>query len=156
MGEQEPETIIVELLVDQSPDPELKQFLDREWAAWHASQRCDQSVDWSSSSMAFVARDASGTILGAATGRMRAGVGHLSELMVTQRFRGNGLGSELTSRFEEHCWSSGCHKVTVHTDRDSPAHGFYMQRGWQAEAIFRRDRGGRDFVRLCKFKEDNA
>jgi len=146
--------ITMELLVGRSPSDELEGFLEGEWAAWHAAQGHDPTVDWSGSSIAIVARDADGTIVGAAKGGMSAGIGHLRELMTAAHRRGEGVGSELVRQFEERCWSSGCHKLTVHTEHGGPAHRFYQARDWDEEAIFRRDRSGRDFVRLCKFIED--
>ena len=138
--------------LESGASSELERFLDAEWARWHADQVYDAAVDWSAIAVALIARDAGGTIIGAAAGRIRAGVGHLSELMTGRERRGQGVGAELVRRFEEHCWDLGCHKLTVHTDTGAPARGFYERRGWREEALFRRDRGGRDFVRLCKFR----
>lgn len=133
---------------------ELTNFLDAEWNAWHAREGHDPNADWTGSDVTFVARDAAGTIVGAAIGRYSVGVGHLSELMIAEQLRGEGLGTELVRRFEERCWSAGCHKLTVHTDYGGPADEFYRRLGWSEEAVLRRDRGGRDFVRLCKFKAE--
>jgi GNAT superfamily N-acetyltransferase len=131
---------------------EIDAFLDAEWAAWHHDQGHDPTDDWSTSPVVLVARDDDQQkIIGVAAGRVSAGVGHLSELMVSQRTRGAGIGFDLVRRFEHHCETQGCHKITVHTDFDGPAHRFYERLGWRQEAMLRRDRGGRDFVRLCKF-----
>lgn len=146
--------IEVHVEVDPRPDQEVEEFLDREWAAWHAQMDYDPSVDWSGRAIRIVARDEDRGIVGAAVGRVRAGVGHLSELMVSSRVRRKGLGTELVKRFEDHCVEAGCHKLTVHTDFNGPAHGFYLGLGWRQEAVFRRDRGGRDFVRLYTFTAD--
>ena len=139
-------------LAERSGNADLERFLDVEWAAWHSDQDYHEAVDWSATTVTLIARDDSGTIVGAAAGRARAGVGHLSELMTGRERRGQGVGAELVRRFEERCWDLGCHKLTVHTDAGAPARGFYERRGWREEALFRRDRGGRDFVRLCKFR----
>ncbi|CAN5532962.1 hypothetical protein BH23CHL2_BH23CHL2_30970 [soil metagenome] len=140
--------------IDPPSDQEVADFLDREWAAWHAQMDHDPSVDWSGSSVRFVARDGAGSVVGAAVGRIGAGVGHLGELMVASDARREGIGTELVRQFEEHCTAHGCHKLTVHTDLSGPAHDFYLGLGWRQEAVFRRDRGGRDFVRLYTFTAD--
>lgn len=132
---------------------ELEAFLDAEWDAWHQREGHDPDEDWSSKEVVFVARDDAGSIVGAALGRYSVGIGHLSELMVAEDRRGEGLGAELVSRFEDRCWAVGCHKLTVHTQHGGGAHRFYQRLGWEDEAVFRRDRGGRDFVRLCKFRD---
>lgn len=146
--------IEIHVEVDPSPVQEVEAFLDREWAAWHAQMAHDPSVDWSGSAVRIVAREGAGSVVGAAVGRIGAGVGHLNELMVASDVRRRGLGTELVRQFEEHCTAFGCHKLTVYTDINGPAHDFYLGLGWQQEAVFRRDRGGRDFVRLYTFMAD--
>jgi GNAT superfamily N-acetyltransferase len=143
----------VEVVVGEVAPAEAERFLDREWDAYHRAEGHDLSYDWAARPVVFVVRDASGDIAGAASGRVSAGIGHLSELMVAERARGMGLGGLLLAAFEQHCRVAGCHKLTIHTDLGGAAHRFYSRRGWLDEAVFHRDRGGRDFVRLYKFVE---
>lgn len=135
-------------------DGEVEAFLDREWEAYHRDQGHDLSVDWSPRPLLLTARDDTGRLVGVAQGRISAGIGHLSELIVAAPARGQGIGGRLLEAFEARCLSTGCHKLTIHTDYDGPAHHFYRQRGWLDEAVFHRDRGGRDFVRLYKFTDE--
>lgn len=146
--------ISIQIETGSTPSRDVGVFLEREWDAWHRLMDDDPAVDWNGSSVQIVARDGNGAIAGAAVGRIRAGVGHLSELMVAEALRRQGLGTDLLKRFEEHCASAGCHKLTVHAELDGPAHLFYLRNGWRREAVFRRDRGGRDFVRLFRFTTD--
>jgi GNAT superfamily N-acetyltransferase len=136
------------------PADDVLRFLDREWDAYHRAEGHDMSYDWAARPVVLVARDACGEVVGAASGRVGAGVGHLGELMVAESRRGMGIGGELLAAFERHCEETGCHKLTVHTDLDGPAHRFYRRRGWLDEAVLRRDRGRRDFVRLYKFTSE--
>ncbi len=145
-----------ELCTEPETDAELDAFLDWEWAAWHTSQNHDLSIVWSSSPVTIVARDERHEVVGALKGRIGAGIGHLSELMIAGSHRGSGIGTRLVRQFERHCWSIDCHKLTVHTELDGPAHIFYQKLGWRDEAIFRRDRGGRDFVRLYKYSDEHG
>ena len=143
--------ITIQVQTNPEPDRDLETFLEREWEAWYRLMDYDPAVDWGGAAVRIVARDGNGVVAAVAVGRIRAGVGHLSELMVAELLRRQGLATELLKRFEEHCRAAGCHKLTVHTDLDGPAHGFYERNGWRREAVFRRDRGGRDFVRLFRF-----
>ncbi len=136
------------------PTSEVEAFLDGEWGAYHRAEGHDLSYDWSGSPVVLVARDDTGEIVGVASGRISAGIGHLSELMVRERSRGCGVGGELLAEFEKQCRWAGCHKLTIHTDHERPAHHFYRKRGWLDEAVLRRDRGKRDFVRLYKFLDE--
>lgn len=139
---------------DGDASDEIAGFLEREWEAYHREQGHDPGVTWVQSPLLVTARDDAGRLIGVARGRVRAGVGHLSELMVARDARGRGVGGRLLAAFEERCRRAGCHKLTIHTDYDGPAHQFYRRRGWRDEAVFQRDRGGRDFVRLCKFTDE--
>ncbi|MFW6073972.1 MAG: GNAT family N-acetyltransferase [Chloroflexota bacterium] len=127
------------------------QFLDSAWREYHASRNDDPGIDWHSEPVFLIASSAGGGIAGVAKGRVVAGVGHLSDLMVTPAERGRGVGSGLLGAFEEHCRAARCHKLTVHTEEHSDAHRFYLARGWRQEARFVNDKGQQDFVRLVKF-----
>lgn len=134
---------------------EIEEFTDRAWHDYHVEQGHDLSYDWTRQQVHLIASDEH-RIIGVARGRIGAGVGHLSALIVDPGARGLGVGTELLEAFEAQCRDTGCHKLTVMTERDGPAKAFYERRGWQVEAIFRRDRGGNDFVRLMKFTDGAA
>jgi GNAT superfamily N-acetyltransferase len=131
----------------------IDEFAARVWDDYHHVQGHGQKVNWRSVPIELIARAGDGAALGIATGEVSAGVGHLSELLVAPEAQGAGLGTELLRAFEARCWSAGCHKLTLHTEHDGPAYAFYERRGWQMEAIHRRDKAGLDFVRLVKFRE---
>lgn len=67
--------------------------------------------------VAFTA-ERDGTIIGAATGRVHAGVAHLNELMVTAKERSGGIGARLLEAFEGWAAARGAHLCELETRRD--------------------------------------
>jgi GNAT superfamily N-acetyltransferase len=76
--------------------------------------------------------------------------------MVRTDGRGRGARGALLQAFEERCWAAGCHKLTLHTQKNDVACPFYEHRGWHTEAHFRQDFGGYDYVRLVRFRATHA
>lgn len=130
------------------------EFAERVWSEYHLDQGHNEIRDWRSHPIELIAHDDESVVIGLATGRISAGVGHLSELLVANGWRLAGLGSELLTAFEARCWAAGCHKLTLHTEFDGPARPFYERRGWQLEAVHWRDKAGLDVARLVKFRDD--
>lgn len=131
----------------------LDAFAERVWNRYHEGEGHDLDVDWSSRPVKLLAwRE--GAVVGLARGRISAGIGHLSELLVDPSYRGLGIGTKLLTDFEIRCRQAGCHKLSVHTEADGPARPWYEARGWSLEASFKRDKGRLDFVRLTKFIGD--
>lgn len=133
---------------------EIERFTEEAWRAYHVEQGHDLSYDWDSQPVFLIASNEERRIIGVAEGRIGAGVGYLSELIVDRDYRGCGVGGELLAEFEARCRGAGCHKLSVMTELRGPTTAFYEKRGWTREAIFERDRGGNDFVRLVKFPDD--
>lgn len=137
--------------VDSQADPTITTFTDRVWEEYHAEHGHDPSVNWDREQVEFAAYTTEGKLAGFAGGRVSAGVGHLSELIVASGKRRQGIGAMLLSQFVDACRERGCHKIVLHTDQDGPAQAFYERHGWHVEAELPRDRGGRDFVRMARF-----
>ncbi len=90
-------------------------------------------------------------LVGAAIYYTQAGVGHLSELLVSAEQRGSGIGSALLDEFEQRARAAGCHKLTLKTYWDEKAVAFYRQHGYAVEAILYREVFGIDMCRMAKF-----
>ncbi len=91
------------------------------------------------------------TLVGAATYYTRAGVAHLSELLVASHKRGQGIGGALLARFEELARAAGCHKLTLVTYWDPQTVGFYRKHGFAVEAVLFRDVYQTDMCQMAKF-----
>lgn len=118
-------------------------------AAWG---QADTGLDWST--QRFVTRatlPASGETVGAARFRLRAGVAHLSEIVVRDDMRRHGIGAALLADFETRAGAADCHKLALITDAVGPARHFYEAHGYQVEGLLRHHYHGRDFVAMCKF-----
>jgi GNAT superfamily N-acetyltransferase len=103
-------------------DATMQRFLDREWPLV-------EPPPWITTRVAFIA-ERDGTIIGAATGRVHAGVAHLNELMVTGTERSAGIGARLLEVFEDWAAARGAHLYELETRRDGPAQRFYERHGW--------------------------
>ncbi len=108
-------------------DAPMQQFLDREWPLV-------EPPPWITTRVAFTA-ERDGAIVGAATGRVHAGVAHLNELMVTATERKSGIGAKLLATFEAWAAARGAHLCELETRRDGAAQRFYERHGWQVECV---------------------
>jgi GNAT superfamily N-acetyltransferase len=104
-------------------DAAMQRFLDREWPLV-------EPPPWITTRVALVA-ERDGTIIGAATGRVHAGVAHLNELMVTAAARSGGIGAQLLAAFEAWAQGKGAHLYELETRADGPAQRFYARHGWR-------------------------
>ncbi len=106
---------------DGADDSNVRSFLDAEWLAVHpeswTSERC------------VITAERDGTVIGAATCNVSAGVAHLGELMVMEKERNMGIGARLLQAFEEWAAQHGAHKLTLDTRRDGDALRFYERHG---------------------------
>jgi GNAT superfamily N-acetyltransferase len=129
--------------IEETTEEAVKEFLEVAW------DRYDQpDLDWSARRVVTRAV-LGGETVGVARFRLRAGVAHLSEIVV--RRQGRGVGTALLADFEARAWAAGCHKLTLITDAAGPARRFYEGRRFQTEGTLRRHYHGRDYVTLCKF-----
>jgi GNAT superfamily N-acetyltransferase len=59
-------------------------------------------------------------------------LGRITSLVVSETYRGQGIGSRLVQEAEAWAWSKGCTKIEVTSgDRRLDAHRFYERRGYQ-------------------------
>lgn len=136
----------LEIAESDGLDPDAREFADHVWRA-HDDARFGPGTRWERHPFALTARR-DGHVVGIATGWTGLGVGYLSELVVADDARGQGIGSHLLASFESLAARRGCARLALRTDAGSRAAGFYEARGWRVEATFTEWLGGADFVQL--------
>lgn len=136
----------LEVAESDVPDPEAREFAARAWRA-HDEARFGPGTRWERHPFALTARR-DGRVAGVATGWTGLGVGYLSELVVADDARGQGIGSHLLASFESLAAQRGCARLALRTDAGSRAVGFYERHGWRVEATFTEWLGGADFVQM--------
>ena len=134
----------LELAVSAHPDPESSAFAAAEWA------RHDETVlggPLEGEDVTITGRR-EGEVVGVARGTLRGGRAHLSELLVAEAVRGQGVGGHLLAAFESWAAERGAARLSVRTRSGSRAEAFYRARGWVEEARLPRWMAGREFVQL--------
>lgn len=127
-------------------------FLDREWETVARSWTAE--VSFARRELALGAYDGD-ALVGVAKGHLRAGVGHLSELVTGASHRGRaGVGTALLRAWEALCRREGCHKLTLSTVAGERAESFYRARGWVVEATLHDDKARLDWSLMAKWLSD--
>ena len=133
----------VELWMSDALDPEARAFSEREWEAYNLAHlgrpRATQLL-------AITARR-DGLVVGVAEGESAGEVASVSNLVVAEDARGQGIGSRLLAAFESEAAARGCRRLALRVWAGSAAEGFYRHRGWVEEARFS-GFGDGEFVRM--------
>ncbi len=130
------------MIHDVASDARVRSFLDAEW---HAID----SEPWIGG-RCIITAERNGTLIGAATCSVSAGVAHLGELMVTKQERNNGIGAHLLAAFEEWAVARGAHKLTLDTRHLGPAQPFYERHGWRVAYIMGNHYLRHDYAAMVK------
>ena len=118
----------LEITESEELDPEARQRLDDEWAAFN-----DQSAyEFDQQPFALTARRA-GEVVGLASGWTNRGAAYLGELMTVAGERGTGTGRHLLAAFEDLARRRGCDRLSLWTTAQGGASGFYERHGWWRE-----------------------
>ena len=136
----------MEVTLDRSTmlDDEAERWTRAEWAAYSTNEYGFAEED---EPFAIVARR-DGTVVGTSTGALREDDAYVARLIVAASDRGTGVGSRLLAATESLAAERGCRRLTLRTQAEGPARGFYESRGWQVYATLVRWRAGRDFVQM--------
>ena len=133
----------LELAVTAGPDPEAAVFVQRQRAgAAGADPEGGRGED-----VAITARR-EGEVVGVARGVARGGRAHLSELVVAEALRGQGIGAHLLAAFESWAAQRGVARLSARAPAGSAAEALYRGRGWVEEARLARWLAGQEFVQL--------
>jgi GNAT superfamily N-acetyltransferase len=59
--------------------------------------------------------------------------GYISELFISKKYRGQGIGDSILKEIEKKAASNGCHRLSLLNlkDRESYRRGFYIKRNWE-------------------------
>jgi len=125
-------------------DDEAARWTEQAWAAYSLAEYGAAEGDVP---VAITARRGD-EVIGTATGAVRGREAYLARLIVDGGERGTGVGSHLLAAFEGRAVDAGCARLTLRTQAEGTARGFYERRGWRAYATLHRWRGGRDFVQM--------
>ena len=127
-------------------DARVRTFLDTQWLAVDLEP---WTRPWTSGKCIITA-ERSGTLIGAATCSVSAGVARLGELMVMENERNSGLGARLLQAFEEWAAQHGAHKLTLDTRRDGDALRFYERHGWRIAFVMENHYLHREYAEMVK------
>lgn len=138
----------VELTESSVLDPEGRRFADAEWERFDVATFGVPDPD--DPELAVTARR-DGEVVGIASGRIAPGRGYLADLLVAERHRGQGVGTQLLSAFEDACARAGARSVDLRTLAGSEAEEVYRRRGWVEESRHPDWRHGHEFVGYRKW-----
>lgn len=108
------------------------------------------SVIWHEERHDFEARDGD-RVVGAATIRIAASLGHLEKVAVVEDSRRRGMGRQLLDAAADVAKYYNCHKMTVLVPRRSAAQQFFEACGYCEEAILPQHTFKLDMAVLRKF-----
>ena len=108
------------------------------------------SVIWHEQSYDFAARDGD-RVVGAATIRICASLGHVDKIAVADGARRQGVGRELLDAADDVAKYYNCHKMTVLVPHRSAAQQFFEACGYREEAVLPQHTFKLDMAVLRKF-----
>jgi len=128
--------------------PELKSFEKKEWKI--ANEQNFGHDFGAKKSYLLVAED-DGKIVGLVEFNTTRGVCHISNLLVSNSSRRQGIGKKLLTRAEKKAKQLKVHKIFLNTGKDWESVKFYNSMGYQVEAVSKNHYGHHDFVQFVKF-----
>jgi GNAT superfamily N-acetyltransferase len=108
------------------------------------------SVIWHEQTHDFVARDGE-RVVGAATIRICASLGHVEKVAVAEDARRHGVGRRLLDAADDLAKYYNCHKMTVLVPHRSAAQEFFEACGYREEAVLPQHTFKLDMTALRKF-----
>ena len=139
--------ISINISTDRSPKAE--EFEKKEWSKENESQ-FGAGVSFASESFEIIAQDDMDNVLGTLRMEIKAGVTYISSLIVADKFRRKGIGSQLLDKAEAHSRSKGVHKVYLFSNKDNPCCKFYFRKGYEEVATLPKFYQGKDFCVVSK------
>lgn len=128
--------------------PALKRFTQKIWDDADI-EHYGTVPDFSMHSYVYVAYDGKRP-LGRATINIKAGVGEVREVVVSEDARRGGVGSALVAKLESVAKKHGVHKIWLQTGRGWKSEGFYRKLGYQKTGALKHHYAKRDFVIYSK------
>jgi 2'-5' RNA ligase/predicted N-acetyltransferase YhbS len=91
-----------------------------------------------------------GEVVGVATGWTNGDLANLGELFVAPQARKQGVAGHVVAAFLSAAAERGAHRCRLRTDDATPAHAFYVSRGWREEARYPGPSEGVAIVQLVR------
>lgn len=127
----------------------LKEFDSQEWYSADKEHYGDQKLDFTKYKFAFVVHDGE-KIIGYISLIFDLGVLYMESLIVSEKYRNQGIATKLVVQAEEKGKSLGAHKIRLETGGDWKAKDFYEKLGYQVRAHLPNYYAKRDFVLMDK------
>lgn len=137
----------LELTVSGSVDPEVSAWSE---PAWEIADLADLGAVGEESTIVVTARR-DGRAVGLLEGWQWADLAYVSDLIVAEDVRGEGIGRHLLARFEAEARSRGCTSLALRAVAGAPAEAVYRHLGWEAESVQRRWVHGKDFIQFRRW-----
>lgn len=137
----------LELTVSGSVEPAVKDWSVPLW------ERADQedlgAADEQEALVVTARRD--GEVVGLLEGWIWADLGYVTDLLVGESVRGEGIGRHLLARFEAEARRRDCTSLALRAVAGTHGEAVYRRLGWEAESRQRRWARGRDFVQFRRW-----
>lgn len=127
----------------------LNEFDSHEWYGADREHYGDQKLDFTKYKFAFVARDDE-KMIGYISLTFDLGVIYMESLIVSEKYRGQGIAPKLVLAAEEKGRIMGAHKIKLETGTDWKAKDFYEKLGYRVRANLPNYYAHRDFVLMDK------
>ncbi len=136
-------------LVEEKDFSILKEFDKHEWFSADREHYGEQELDFTKHKFAFVAREEE-RMIGYISLTFDLGVVYMESLIVSEKYRGQGIAAKLVALAEEKGRSLGAHKIRLETGYDWKAKDFYEKLGYEVRAHLPNYYAHRDFVLMDK------
>jgi GNAT superfamily N-acetyltransferase len=120
-----------QVTIDGHPDDQALQFIREQLVAYNLVTAGAGNAQ----AVAFVLRDAHGTIVGGLSGWTWGGCLEVSLLWVHEDWRGHGYGARLLQAAERAAIDQGCRQAVLDT-YSFQAPGFYQRLGYEVAGVF--------------------
>ncbi len=135
--------------LDEKEFSSLKEFSSREWPSADREHYGDDELDFTKHTFAFVARDGD-EVVGYIKLMFDLGVLVMDSLIVAEKYRGQGIATQLVIAAEEKGRAMGAHKMRLETGSDWKAKEFYEKLGYRVRAELPNYYAHRDCVLMDK------
>lgn len=128
----------------------IKDFLKKEWAIVDR-KHYGKPVKWGKKMYNIVAFDDGDKIIGVLNAYIRAGVMHVSTILVDKNKRGQKTGTKLMLRAEKFAKKYKVHKIWLQTGKGWQSVEFYKSLGYKTAGKFLNHFFHKDFIIFTKF-----
>ena len=140
--------------IDYSHEDELpkadRKAVDEQWVVEDRKLYPENFDDYECEKEFYITARVDGKLAGIASVFVSGGVLELSELMVFEAYRKQGIGSELLRRVEEEAHKRNCFKIWLQTSERLDAFRLYKKFGYQVEHVLKNHTAHYDDITMYK------